>query len=197
MQPSRFRTIYRNLILFDKANYIRHTAVVISPADAAREVMALYPRIYFACHTRHVRDPQSGRLLSRHQASVLDHLDEIDAIGLNDLARHMGVTAATMSLTVDRLERKGYVVRLRDASDRRRVQLRLTSAGLRVREASTVLDPARVEALVARLADADRAAAVGGLALLARAAQEEMAAVSGAGKARRRAETARGKVQTP
>lgn len=197
MQPSRFRTIYRNLILFDKANYIRHTAVVISPVDAAREVMALYPRIYFACHTRHVRDPQSGRLLSRHQASVLDHLDEIDAIGLNDLARHMGVTAATMSLTVDRLERKGYVVRLRDASDRRRVQLRLTSAGLRVREASTVLDPARVEALVARLADADRAAAVGGLALLARAAQEEMAAVSGAGKDRRRAETARGKVQTP
>ena len=33
-------------------------------------VMTLYPRIYFACHTRHVRDPDSFRLLSRHQASV-------------------------------------------------------------------------------------------------------------------------------
>ncbi len=69
---------------------------------AAREVMSLYPKIFFACHTRHVRDPQSGRLLSRHQASVLDHLDEVDPITLNGLARHMGVTAGTMSLTIDR-----------------------------------------------------------------------------------------------
>ena len=110
--------------------------------DTARRLMSLYPRIYFACHTRHVRDPQSGRLLSRHQASVLDHLDEIEPTTLNDLARHMGVTAATMSLTIDRLEGKGYVVRLRDTADRRRVQLRLTSAGVRIRQASSVLDPA-------------------------------------------------------
>ncbi len=141
------------------------------PARAAEEVMRLYPRIYFACHTRHVRDVQSGHLLSRHQASVLDHLDEIDPITLNGLARHMGVTAGTMSLTIDRLERKGYVVRVRDAADRRRVHVRLTSAGVRVREASSVLDPPLVEALVSRLNDDDRAAAVRGLALLAGAAQ--------------------------
>jgi DNA-binding MarR family transcriptional regulator len=139
--------------------------------EAARQVMALYPRIYFACHTRHVRDPQSQRVLSRHQASVLDHLDEIDPITLNGLARHMGVTPGTMSLAIDRLERKGYVARQRDSADRRRVHLRLTAAGVRVREASSVLDPPRVEALVARLTDDQREAAVRGLALLARAAE--------------------------
>ena len=133
--------------------------------------MRLYPKIYFACHTRHVRDVQSGHLLSRHQASVLDHLDEVDPITLNGLARHMGVTAGTMSLTIDRLERKGYVVRVRDAADRRRVHVRLTSAGVRVRDASSVLDPPLVEALVSRLSDEDRAAAIRGLALLAEAAQ--------------------------
>ena len=142
-------------------------------ADAARDVMRLYPQIYFACHSRHVRDPQTHRLLSRHQASILDHLDEIDPLTLNDLARHMGVTAGTMSLSIDRLERKGYVVRLRDAADKRRVHLRLTSAGVRVREASSVLDPARVEALVARLSDIERAAAVHGLELLAGAAHDQ------------------------
>ena len=141
------------------------------PARAAEEVMRLYPKIYFACHTRHVRDAQGGHLLSRHQASVLDHLDEIDPITLNGLARHMGVTAGTMSLTIDRLERKGYVVRVRDVADRRRVHVRLTSAGVRVREASSVLDPPLVEALMSRLNDDDRAAAIRGLALLARAAQ--------------------------
>jgi len=146
----------------------------ISAAAAAQRVMSLYPRIYFACHTRHVRDPQSHRLLSRHQASVLDHLDEVDPITLNGLARHMGVTSGTMSLTIDRLERKGYVVRLRDAADRRRVHVRLTSAGVRVREASSVLDPPLVEAMMARLEDEEREAAIHGLDLLATAAQRQM-----------------------
>src|SRR4051812_25317521 len=101
----------------------------MSVTEAARQLMTLYPQIYFACHTRHVVDPHSHRLLSRHQASILDHLDEIDPTSVNDLARHMGVTAATMSLAIDRLERKGYAARARDAADKRRVHVRLTSAG--------------------------------------------------------------------
>src|SRR3954468_2780211 len=142
-----------------------------SVGEALTAVMTLYPRIYFACHTRHVRDPQSQRLLSRHQANILDHLDEIEPITVMELAAHMGVTSATMSLAIDRLERKGYVVRLKDAKDRRRVHVRLTTAGVRVREASSVLDPARVEALVAKLTDEERTRAIEGLALLARAAE--------------------------
>lgn len=138
--------------------------------ETAREVESLYPRIYFACHTRHVRDPASRTVLSRHQASVLDHLDDVDPTTVNDLARHMGVTPATMSLALDRLERKGYVTRLRDHADRRRVHVRLSAAGVRVRQASSVLDPVRVEALVARLTADEREAAIRGLALLAEAA---------------------------
>ena len=86
----------------------------------------------------------------------------------------MGVTAATMSLALDRLERKGYIVRLRDSADRRRVHVRLTSAGVRIREATSVLDPSRVEALLARMSHADRDAAVRGLGLLADAAQRQL-----------------------
>ena len=103
-----------------------------------------------------------------------DGLREVDPTTLNGLAKHMGVTAATMSLTIDRLERKGYVVRLRDTTDRRRVHVRLTSAGVRVRNASSVLDPPRVEQMLARLSDGDREAAIRGLRLLADAAQEQM-----------------------
>ena len=147
-------------------------------AGAVEAVLTLYPRIYFACHTRHVRDPQTQRLLSRHQASVLDHLDEIEPTTLVDLSRHRGVTAGTMSVAIDRLERKGYVVRLRDAADRRKVHVRLTSAGVRVRDASSVLDPARVEALVKRLSVSDRERAIAGLALLAQAAQAQMHAAA-------------------
>jgi DNA-binding MarR family transcriptional regulator len=142
---------------------------------AMTAVMTLYPRIYFACHMRHVRDPQTQRLLSRHQASILDHLDELEPTTVMALAGHMGVTPATMSIAIDRLERKGYVVRLKDAKDRRRVHVRLTTAGVRVRDAASVLDPERVRALVSRLSDEDRTRAIEGLALLAQAGHEQMA----------------------
>ena len=139
-------------------------------SGATRQLLTLYPRIYFACHTRHVRDPESLRLLSRHQASILDHLDELDPMSVNDLARHMGVTPATMSLAIDRLERKGYVARTRDGADRRRVHVRLTSAGVRIKEASSVLDPMLVESLLSRLTERERDVAIRGLALLAEGA---------------------------
>lgn len=146
--------------------------------DAARQVMELYPRIYFACHTRHVRDPRTQRLLSAHQASILDHLDEREPLTLLDLARHMGVTPSTMSLHVERLVRRGYISRLRAAEDGRRLRLLLTPAGVRVREATSVLDPARVRALLDRLTLEERGAGIRGLALLARAGTEQMEAQS-------------------
>ena len=135
-----------------------------------------YPRIYFACHTRHVRDPGTGEDISAHQASILDHLDEVDAMSMTDLAGHMGVTVATMSLAIDRLERKGYVRRDRDPQDGRRVLLRATPAGIRLREAKSVLDPVRVEQVLGQLSPADREAALKGLDLLAGASEKHMKA---------------------
>jgi DNA-binding MarR family transcriptional regulator len=140
-----------------------------------RRLLHAYPRVFFACHTRHVRDPASGEEISAHQASILDHLDEVDAISMTGLAAHMGVTVATMSLAIDRLERKGYARRDRDREDGRRVLVRITASGLRVREAKSVLDPVRVEQLLARLSPADREAALKGLQLLARAADHTRA----------------------
>ena len=143
-------------------------------SGAVREVMEDYPRIFFACHTRHVRDPKTRRLVSAHQASILDHLDRIEAITMMDLARHMGVTLSTMSLNIERLVRRGYVSRTRDPRDRRRAQLLLTLAGLRLREASTVLDAGRVQAMLAEMGAEERERGLEGLALLARAAERYM-----------------------
>ncbi len=133
-------------------------------------VLECYPRIYFACHRRHVRDEQSHAVLSAHQASVLDHLDDLEGTSLLDLARHMGVTPSTMSLTVDRLERGGYVTRERSTEDRRRVDLRLTASGVRIKRQQKVLAPELVAAMLARLEPARRKQALRGLELLAEAA---------------------------
>jgi MarR family transcriptional regulator, organic hydroperoxide resistance regulator len=138
-------------------------------------VLRCYPQIYFACHRRHVRDSKTKAVLSAHQASVLDHLDDVENTSLLELARHMGVTASTMSLMVDRLERGGYVRRERSAQDGRRVDLRLTPAGVRIKKQQNVLEPDLVGAMLAHLDPATRSQALQGLELLAGAARDMMA----------------------
>lgn len=149
-------------------------------------VLEFYPRIYFACHTRHVRDSRTGTVLSANQASILDHLDEVEPTTLSELAEHMGVTPSTMSIAIERLVRQGYVARLRDESDRRRLRLRLTPDGNRIKQEKSVLDPARVNAVLARLSPSDRTDAVRGLELLANASTEEMRAFSASRRKERR-----------
>ena len=117
--------------------------------------------------------------MSAHQASILDHLDEVDPMAMTELAGHMGVTVATMSLAIDRLEQRRYVRRDRDPGDGRRVLLRITADGVRLREAKSVLDPVRVEQVLGQLSPADREAALKGLDLLARASEKHMKAVVG------------------
>src|SRR6266566_3782665 len=105
--------------------------------DAARQVMELYPHIYFACHTRHVRDPRTHRVLSAHQASILDPLDEREPRTLLDLARHMGVTASTMVFTRRKIGPPR--VRFAAAGQRRRPEAQIAAdAGWRSPERSEI-----------------------------------------------------------
>ncbi len=142
-------------------------------------VLRCYPKIYFACHLRHVRDEKTKRTLSSHQASILDHLDDVEPTLVNELARHMGVTPSTMSLNVDRLETGGYVRRTRDPQDSRRVQLRLTKAGVRIKQKQKVLDPDLIGAMLDQLSKQERAEALAGLELLAEGAARLMDRRSG------------------
>ena len=146
------------------------------PQNEITAFLRLYPQIYFACHRRHVRDQKARKTLSLNQAGILDHLDSVEPTNLRSLARHMGVTASTMSLNVDRLERARYVRRERDRHDARQIELRLTEAGNRLKQQQKLLDPELVGSLLKRLEEPDRAKALSGLGLLAQAASEMIAA---------------------
>ena len=125
---------------------------------------------------RHVRDEQAQRTLSAHQASILDHLDELAPTQVHELASHMGVTPSTMSLHLDKLEAGKYVRRTRDPEDARRVQVRLTKAGVRIKQKQKVLDPDLVAKMLAHLNQEERTAALRGLELLAEGAMRSMKA---------------------
>lgn len=92
----------------------------------------------------------------------------------------MGVTASTMSLAIDRLEGESTVKRARDREDARRLRLLLTAKGQRIREAHSVLDAEKVDAMLSRLSSAERGEAIRGLELLARAASLQIYSKDGA-----------------
>ena len=142
--------------------------------DDVHSLMPDYPRLYFASHTRPERDPRTKETLSAAQASILDHLDDVEGTPVTLLAEHLGVTVSTMSLNLDRLEAKKYVRRRRDPADGRRMMVRLTAAGLRIREAISVLDADLVRGLLRQLPRAQRDEALNGLRLLANAASESI-----------------------
>jgi DNA-binding MarR family transcriptional regulator len=140
--------------------------------DAVQAVLTAYPAIHSACRRRQVRDPVSGRRLSDHQAGILEHLDPVTPVTVGDLASSLRVTPATVSIQLNQLARLRLVTRVRDEVDARRVHLRLTDAGARVRGARSLLDPDRVRAALQRLPTGEQDAVVAGVRLLARVASE-------------------------
>jgi DNA-binding MarR family transcriptional regulator len=140
------------------------------PRDLVAQILTAYPVLHHAVRQREVR-ASAGASVSAHQATILAQLDVEGGRALTEVATAMGVSLPTMSLMIDRLARAGLVDRRRDQSDGRRVSLRLTEAGVRTARSRSLIDRERVQALLARLAPADRAAGVRGLLKLARAAR--------------------------
>lgn len=138
---------------------------------ATDRLMRAYPLLYLACHRRHTLSDEGGRRLTAQQAIVLDHIDERHAPRVSDLAAHMDVTEATMSIHLSRLERAGYIRRQRALTDKRRVLLLLTAKGKRTKSENSVFDPALVREMLRLVSPNELDAALAGLEILARAAE--------------------------
>jgi MarR family transcriptional regulator, organic hydroperoxide resistance regulator len=108
-----------------------------------------YPAIYLACHRRHIRDDETGAVVTAHQASILDHLDLQRLTTLLKLAERLGIGRSAMSIQVNKLVCKGYMRRRPVPGDARKTGLTLTDAGNKVKKQNTVLDPDRVKAIFA------------------------------------------------
>lgn len=133
-----------------------------------RRLMDAYPVIFLACHRRHVRDDETGKSVSENQAGILDHLDVTRPTTLSKLAEHLGVSRSTMSITVERLVKAGFIRRTRGKTDRRCVALTLTTAGARIKEHNTILDPELVEEMFSRMRDPELENALRGIECLAK-----------------------------
>jgi DNA-binding MarR family transcriptional regulator len=82
--------------------------------------------------SRHMRRELAPLGITASQAALLHAVRSNPGIGVRELAKREGVSAAGMSTALTRLEVAGLLGRTRAGADRRRVGLELTAAGTRV-----------------------------------------------------------------
>ena len=109
------------------------------------------------------------RNLSIHEMHVIEAVLQGEADNSNaaaEIAATLGITAGSLSVAAAILERKGYVSRIRDEADRRRVRLYLTPSGRRAAALHQLFHDELVEDVANNLTDEELKALVRGLASL-------------------------------
>jgi DNA-binding MarR family transcriptional regulator len=136
-------------------------------AAVAEAYGELFPAIYLRLHRRDRKRSE----LSGASSAVLMHLAQTGPITIGEAALHLGRAQSVVTEIVAQLERHGLVARIRGELDRRRTEVWLTDVGrARLVREQEVLERELVEAALARMSAADRAALVRGSRALAEAA---------------------------
>ncbi len=107
---------------------IQNNANLKQPSDlCADEIVEVIPQIArFLGHEMRRNGPIA---VSMPQLKVLNFISRNPGTSVSHAADDLGVTKASASDLIDRLVKKGYVERVEDPSERRKVLLTLTSAG--------------------------------------------------------------------
>ena len=140
---------------------------------ATEEIGRLYPAVYRRFHVS--RHPIIGSDLTPRMLIVLHHLSASGPLTIGELATHLGLSKATATELVTRVQQRGLVDRMRDERDRRRVYVWLTEHGRqRANSHARVLADDELLTAVGRMTPADRTSLINGLrALLAAADVKE------------------------
>ena len=96
-----------------------------------RNIVGFHIRLAHGAVYRHFTESFAHLELTQKQVSVLWLVDDHPDIAQTNLAQRMRMDRATTMAIVNRLEAKGYLVRKKSRSDRRKQALNLTEAGRR------------------------------------------------------------------
>ena len=118
-----------------------------------------------ALHVAKIQDESFGRFgLNRGEVGVLAALrfaGSKQQLSPTRLFKGLMLSSAGITSRLDRLERRGYVKRIRHPHDRRGVLVELTDAGRHALDQAVDADTSREKALVAGLSAAERRALAG------------------------------------
>jgi DNA-binding MarR family transcriptional regulator len=145
-------------------------AQALTPLMCARKVVDTLPLFsrFIAAEMRR----QENLQISMPQLKLLSFLSFNPGSSLSGAAEDLAVTPATASNLVDRLVKRGYVSRVEDPQERRRVLLSLTESGTAHLETCRKFAQESIAVLFADLPEAKLAQVKEGLAILKEAFEE-------------------------
>lgn len=83
---------------------------------------------------RQQREIMTNMDITPPQADALLALQEYGALAMGELCQKLGTACSTATDLIDRMERNGFVERVRDTNDRRVIRLKITDKGTEVIE---------------------------------------------------------------
>lgn len=116
-------------------------------ATALVRLAHLVSRVYAEVSKEFELTPQQIQLL----CMLLD-----GSMGMTEMSRALGLERSSMTGLVDRAERRGVVVRVRDQRDRRACDIELTEQGRRIAHAAHHKVTMQIEELVGEIGPDDR-----------------------------------------
>ena len=100
--------------------------------DAADQLNRLINKIRWG--RKHPRDYGTGELLYMSEIEAIDAVGRHPGINLTELSEHLGVTKATLSPIVNKLESRGYLSKQATATNSRVKRLLLQEKGVKARQ---------------------------------------------------------------
>jgi DNA-binding MarR family transcriptional regulator len=116
----------------------------------AEQFETSYRKLWAALHRPD--DPD----LSQHEREILHHVPAEGGCTLSEIVTHLGLPKSSCSEIVKGLTHRGFLNRVRDPSDDRRLQLTLTARGKNKVADDRVLNVDRLAAALGRLGPADQ-----------------------------------------
>ncbi|UXH44095.1 MarR family winged helix-turn-helix transcriptional regulator [Rossellomorea vietnamensis] len=122
--------------------------------------------IYFHLHYLH------REKISHQVVRILQLVDKKSGVGVNEIASYLQVSHNTASEHVKRTFEKGYLVKVRDPLDERKVILSLTESGEEVLYRNTSLDEEKLGKVLEQLNDDEEELVEQALKILSKRAKE-------------------------
>ena len=123
-----------------------------SVKEAAKEAGVLVPKLMASMKGKFF---VSENITPQQMVTILQ-INEIGPCKISRVACRMDVSAPTMTGLVDRLQRSGYVERVKDTEDRRIIYVRITKKGKKIVEQLKKAIQTRWEEVLGYLTDKER-----------------------------------------
>lgn len=115
-----------------------------------QELNHYFTNIFYHLHTTH------EDVISHQSVRILQMIEKEDEVTVRDIAALLNISQNTASEHIKKLERHGWIQKMRATDDQRKVQLFLTNEGQLVLKKNTELDETKLKQALLRLSEKEQ-----------------------------------------